>query len=398
MVKSRAASRNRRQIFRKLYNDIQHSKTNSNKDLHFIRVLTDREFASIQEFCTVLSHPIFEKTTSYRNVFWKKQEVGTKVTTTCNFLVSKIKWFPLDECCGIGNVSYFKVKKTIAVNPESYFLLGGIIMCPDLLNVPPIHSSVMLDCTSRLRQNITKSSHHHGTEGIVHGFGCHGLYGFSEKDTKSSIGDYAPPKSRKKIVQQTEIRKKIVQETEITVRGHLVKTLELLEETIQGTTGISHLFQSVNIYSKVMKKAANKADLTNWTNKVLLDPITGYQVGFCNYNARTRVPHCEPDGSYTVIVTPQQTNINKEANTHCFEWFLTQTEPSLKIPMKPGLALFYSAKFVTHKQTQLRDTTLTVPFLNFSYYNNKKLFDHGSKSIKRNLKEKKYRNNSLNTV
>ena len=137
-----------------------------------------------------------------------------------------------------------------------------------------------------------------------------------------------------------------------------------------------------------MLKAADKADLTEWTDKVVLHPITGYQVSFCNYNAQTRVPHCESDSSYTVIVTPLQTNIHKKANTHCFEWFLSQNKPSLKIPMVPGLALFYTAKFVTHKQTQLLDTTFAHPFVNFSFYNNKKLFDHGSKTINRNLKDK----------
>ena len=218
-----------------------------------------------------------------------------------------------------------------------------------------------------------------GAKGSLNHFGssARGVFSFGktakytlEPGTQSSVSDFS-------------FKAEITEDVRVAAKNkallYLQETVKYLAKEIKGYTA-NDAVKLTNTSLKELNKRAVHTCLENF----LENDLQGYAAGHFNFAYNCEKAHSERDSTYTLLHMPKQICKDSMLDDTQFEWFTTgKGGDPIRIPMKEGAVIFFSAYGLSHRQQHEKGS-----LMNLSFYGNKTLFQKGTKSAERAMRAK----------
>lgn len=220
---------------------------------------------------------------------------------------------------------------------------------------------------------LTSTKQHFGSSGTVRGFGLYGspFHSIATAENGSSLQSFATDRTwlgnkyREQLFDHVCAAKKNVESIFLGTKGRSVVT--------SGTILSEALFEAMYDANPELKLQHPK--LSQWW----------WPAAFVCLDAYTEIEHTERDLTYTLLHVPRQrkrwqVSLQYDESTGTVFNFYLNEGLTIKVPMKVGVTIFYSAFFLKHRQT-----SSGKPLVNIAVYGNQKIFQFGKKTLERNL-------------
>lgn len=249
-----------------------------------------------------------------------------------------------------------------------------VLLTSTKMNINPSQKVWSIDDYNMIKKskpNILSSNNHYNSKGFYASFGNKGSF---EKNTNSSVGQYANKRSTSVIKQYhidaiANVYDRHIAEDISSSTNVLSKYLPKIKSIISPIIRTAYELQSTIGNINIKEGSASKSGC--WQTSICVDATTG---DF----------HTEQDCTYTLISIPNQNTISsKTAGENYHFLFCLTDKKNLNIPLNLGISFIFSAAFLTHRQhmNDLKHSNEDEHFFNVASYGNKRLYHHIKKSF-----------------